>query len=43
MISETRRRRVSATEKSGRVLKMSRSLTLTRSVFAGTLAEAIPN
>ena len=43
MIPETRRRRASTTEKSERILKMSRSLTLTRSVLAGTLAEATPN
>lgn len=39
VIPETRRRRASTTEKSERILKMSRSLTLTRSVLAGTLAE----
>ena len=43
VIPETRRRRASTTEKSERILKMSRSLTLTRSVLAGTLAEATPN
>ncbi len=42
VIPETRRRRASTTEKR-RILKMSRSLTLTRSVLAGTLAEATPN
>ena len=36
VIPETRRRRASTTEKSERILKMSRSLTLTRSVLAGT-------
>ena len=39
VIPETRRRRASTTEKSERILKMSRSLTLTRSVLAGTLAD----
>ena len=43
VIPETRRRRASTTERSERILKMSRSLTLTRSVLAGTLAEATPN
>ena len=43
VVPETRRRRASTTEKSERILKMSRSLTLTRSVLAGTLAEATPN
>ena len=43
VIPETRRRRASTTEKSERILKMSRSLTLTRSVLAGTLAEATPD
>ncbi|MGE8606949.1 IS21-like element helper ATPase IstB [Bifidobacterium breve] len=43
MIPETRRRRASTTEKSERILRMSRSLTLTRSVLADTLADATPN
>ncbi|WP_211279746.1 IS21-like element helper ATPase IstB [Bifidobacterium hapali] len=43
MIPDTRRRRASTTEKSERILMMSRSLTLTRSVLANMLAEATPN
>ena len=42
-IPETRRRRTSTQEKSERILKMSRSLPLTRGVLADTLAEATPN
>ncbi|KAA8824957.1 ATPase AAA [Bifidobacterium myosotis] len=42
-IPETRRRRTSTQEKSERILKMSRSLPLTRGVLADTLAEATPS
>lgn len=43
VIPDTRRRRASTTEKSERILTMSRSLTLTRGVLANMLAEATPN
>ena len=43
VIPDTRRRRASTTEKSERILMMSRSLPLTRGVLADTLAEATPN